>query len=67
MKRIAAAFAAILCAAACRQASEFPEAPREMPMREVTIVISGGGLPAAGTRSSVTAPEDGIRSVNIFF
>ena len=67
MKRIAAAFAAILCAAACRQAPELPEAPREMPMREVTIVISGGGLPAAGTRSSVTAPEDGIRSVNIFF
>ena len=67
MKRIAAALAALLCAAACLNTPELPEAPGEVRMSEVTIVISGGGLPAAETRSSVTAPEDGIRSVNLFF
>ena len=67
MKRIAAVFAALICTAACLQAPVLPEAPAEISTREVTIVISGEGLPGAFTRSSVTAPEDGIRSVNIFF
>ena len=66
MKRTVAAFVALICAAACMRKPELPEAPSGVSMREVTIVVSGGPALTA-TRSSVTAPEDGIRSVNIFF
>lgn len=66
MRRITALFAVLAFAAGCHHADPLPEAPGEAPTRDVSIIISGGGLPASGTRSSVTATEDGIRSADIF-
>lgn len=67
MKRLIILLASIVCVVSCVRNANVPEAPIAPRFHEVSIVISGGGLPAVETRSSVTAAEDGIRMADILF
>ena len=67
MKRFAFLFAALLLVAACgREGAESAFSGRT-GTKEVSFEISGDSLPALVTRSSVTAPEAALRTVDLFF
>ena len=67
MRRVQILSALLLIAVSCLRGTELPEPAGTPILQDVSIMLSGGGLPAVDTRSSVTASEDGIRSAVVFF
>ncbi len=67
MRRVQILSALLLIAVSCLRGPELPEPAGTPILQDVSIMLSGDGLPAVDTRSSVTASEDGIRSAVVFF